>query len=177
MNLLKNLSLNRINKKKFIVFIEIPEGSKKKYELDKETGFLILDRFLTTSFRYPANYGFIPFTYCEDKDPLDVFVLSQEVLDPMVLVECRAIGVIKMIDNGELDEKIIAVPIADLSTANYNDMEDIPSYCISEIKHFLSHYKDLENKKVLIKKIDSKNEAELTIENSLLKYKELKSHS
>ncbi|MFR0367788.1 inorganic diphosphatase [Candidatus Phytoplasma palmae] len=177
MNLLKNLSSKRINKKKFIVCVEIPKGSKKKYELDKETGFLILDRFLTTSFCYPANYGFIPFTYCEDKDPLDVFILSQEVLDPMVLVECRAIAVIQMIDNNELDEKIIAVPIADLSTINYNNVKDIPSYLISEIKHFLLHYKDLENKKVVIKKIDSAEEAELTIERSLIKYKELHSHS
>jgi inorganic pyrophosphatase len=173
MKILKNLSLSRIKEEKFITLIEIPKGSKKKYEIDKETGFLILDRFLSTSFHYPFNYGFIPFTLCEDKDPLDVLVLSQDVIDPMILVECRPIGIIQMIDNNEMDEKIIAVPINDLLMDSFQDINDISSSLLSEIKHFFMHYKDLEkNKNVIIEKIENKNKAMQTIKKALIKYKE-----
>ncbi|MDV3196267.1 MAG: inorganic diphosphatase [Candidatus Phytoplasma stylosanthis] len=174
MVLLNNISSDRINENSFLVMIEISKGSRKKYELDKETCLLKLDRILRTSFVYPSNYGFIPLTYCEDKDPLDVFVLSQEILDPMVLVQCRPIGVIEIIDNGEIDNKIIAVPIFDSSMQNYQDITDIPFCLLEEIKHFLIHYKDLENKKVLIKKIEDKNKSLIIIKESLSKYKKLK---
>ncbi|TVY12386.1 inorganic diphosphatase [Candidatus Phytoplasma pini] len=173
MNVFQNIESDTINENQFLVMIEIPQGSKKKYEIDKKTGLLMLDRFLTTSFRYPANYGFIPLTYCDDKDPLDVFVLSQEILDPMILVKCRPIGVIKMIDNGELDEKIIAVIKNDVSMMSYKTVKDLPTSLISEIKHFLMHYKDLENKKVLIEKIEGSEAAFSAIKKALFKYKEL----
>lgn len=146
----------------------------KKYEIDKETGFLKLDRILNTSFVYPANYGFIPLTHCEDNDPLDVFVLSQEILEPMVIVQCRPIGVIKMIDNGELDEKIISVPIHDHSMEEYQNIEDVPVSLLEEIKHFLSHYKDLEKKTVVIEDIYDKFKAFTVIKNALNKYIKLK---
>jgi inorganic pyrophosphatase len=174
MNFLQNVSLDRVMENDFLVFIEISKGSKKKYEIDKETGFLKLDRILNTSFVYPANYGFIPLTHCEDNDPLDVFVLSQEILEPMVIVQCRPIGVIKMIDNGELDEKIISVPIHDRSMEKYQNIKDIPVSLLEEIKHFLSHYKDLEKKTVVIEDIYDKFQAFTVIKNALNKYKELK---
>ncbi|WCA22496.1 inorganic diphosphatase [Candidatus Phytoplasma oryzae] len=173
MKIMKNINSNRISENKFLVFIEISKGSRNKYELDKETGFLILDRFLSTSFRYPANYGFIPLTYCDDNDPLDVFVLSKEVLDPMILVECRPIGVIRMIDNGELDEKIIAVPVNDILMRSYKDIIDIPTAFLLEIEHFLTHYKDLEEKKVFIEKIENQEKAFLIIKKCISKYKRI----
>ena len=109
----------RLSPESFIAIIEIPKGSKKKYELDKQTGLLILDRILYTSTHYPANYGFIPRTYSDDKDPLDVLVLCQESLDPLTMVRCYPIGVIKMEDNNESDEKIIAIPEKDPSWSGY----------------------------------------------------------
>ncbi|MDO8167949.1 inorganic diphosphatase [Candidatus Phytoplasma melaleucae] len=167
---LQNINLNRFSDEKVIAFIEIPGGSKKKYEMDKETGYLFLDRYLKTSFRYPVNYGFIPLTLCDDNDPLDIFVLSQEALDPMVLVECYPIGIIKMIDNNELDDKIIAVPTKDFIMEKYRNINDLPSPLLSEIKHFLLHYKDLENKNVIIKEILDKAEALLAVKTALNKY-------
>ncbi|WP_153369368.1 inorganic diphosphatase [Candidatus Phytoplasma sacchari] len=172
MQIFHNINPSRISENKFLVFVEISRGSQNKYELDKETGFLILDRFLSTSFRYPANYGFIPLTYCDDKDPLDVFILSKDILDPMVLVECRPIGVIRMIDNNELDEKIIAVPINDSYMNCYQDIIDIPLSVLSEFQHFLTHYKDLDQKKVIVERIENKSKALLTIKKSLSDYKE-----
>lgn len=173
MHFLNKININRISKHKFLVFIEISKGSKKKYEVDKETGFLMVDRFLTTSFCYPANYGFIPLTHCDDNDPLDVFVLSQEILEPMTLIECRPLGVIRMIDNNELDEKIIAAPICDLSMELYQNINDLPSSLIAEIEHFLLHYKDLEQKKVFIEKIEDVQKAYMTIERSLAQYQKI----
>ncbi|QTX03085.1 inorganic pyrophosphatase [Candidatus Phytoplasma luffae] len=173
---LDNIDSKRITPNDFIVLIEIPQGSNKKNEIDKETGLLKLDRFLKSSFVYPANYGFIPLTYCDDKDPLDVFVLSQEVLDPFVLVQCRPIGVVKMIDDGELDEKIIAVPIKDSSMQSYQDIINLPTSILEKIKHFLLYYKDLENKSVVIEGIEGKSQAFETIKNALNKYLKLKNN-
>ncbi|CCP88248.1 inorganic diphosphatase [Candidatus Phytoplasma solani] len=170
MNILHNINPKRITKEEFIVVIEIPQGSKKKYEIDKETGMLLLDRFLTTSFRYPANYGFIPLTHCDDNDPLDVLVLTQESLTPLTLVKCRPLGVIKMIDNYELDEKILAVPVADISCQNWYDLPDIPVSLLDEIKHFFQNYKALEKKSVIIENIKGKQEAFQAIEKSILTY-------
>ncbi|WAN63602.1 inorganic diphosphatase [Candidatus Phytoplasma rubi] len=174
MNFLQNVSPDRVIENDFLVFIEISKGSKKKYEIDKETGFLKLDRILNTSFVYPSNYGFIPLTHCEDNDSLDVFVLSQEILEPMVIVQCRPIGVIKMIDNGKLDEKIISVPIHDHSMEKYQNIEDVPVSILEEIKHFLSHYKDLEKKTVVIEDIFDKFKAFTVIKNAINKYIKLK---
>ena len=122
MNIWHDIDSNRINEEKFIACIEISKNSKMKYELDKETGRLILDRVLFTSTHYPANYGFIPKTYAEDKDPLDVLVICQEEILPLCLVNCIPIGVIKMVDNNFNDEKIIAVPINDPSYCNYKSI-------------------------------------------------------
>ena len=112
-NVWHNINPERIKKDDFLAVIEIRKGGKNKYELDKETGMIILDRVLYTSTHYPANYGFIPRTYADDGDPLDVLVLCQEIIDPLVLVRCYPIGVLKMIDGGKVDEKIIAIPFSD----------------------------------------------------------------
>ena len=146
MNIWHDINSNRITQDKFVACIEISKNSKMKYELDKETGRLILDRVLFTSTHYPANYGFIPKTYAGDNDPLDVLVLCQSEIIPLCLVECRAIGVIKMIDNDMVDEKIIAVPINDPTWNSYNDISELPEHIFDEIRHFFKVYKELENK-------------------------------
>ncbi len=125
----------------------ISKGGKNKYELDKETGMLKLDRVLFTSTHYPANYGFIPRTYADDGDPLDVLVLCSETILPMTLVECKPIGVLNMIDNNSKDEKIIAVPINDPNYNTYNDISDLPKHRFDEIRHFFQVYKTLEDDK------------------------------
>jgi inorganic pyrophosphatase len=131
--------------------IEIPKGSKAKYELDKETGMLKLDRVLFASVHYPANYGFIPRTLGEDHDPLDILVLSQIDAQPLCIVTARVIGVMRMLDNGEGDDKILAVAADDVSVNDYGDIADLPSYFQSELKHFFEEYKALEsNKQVLV---------------------------
>ena len=118
MNILHDIDPKRISPNDFIAVVEIPKGSKNKYELDKETGLIILDRVLYTSTHYPANYGFIPLTFADDLDPLDVVVLCSEPLDPLTLVRCYPVGVIKMLDNGRSDEKIIAIPFSDPTASN-----------------------------------------------------------
>ncbi len=128
------------------------KGSKKKYELDKETGLIILDRILYTSTHYPANYGFIPRTLGDDKDPLDVLVICSEEIEPMSLVRCYPIGVMYMRDNGDMDEKIIAIPYNDPTYNYYTDIEQLlPEHIFEEIQHFFSVYKDLENKETDVK--------------------------
>ncbi|WP_341266826.1 inorganic diphosphatase [Candidatus Phytoplasma fraxini] len=173
MNCLKKINLKRITENDFLVLIEISKGSNKKFELDKETGLLSLDRILNTSFVYPANYGFIPLTHSDDNDPLDVFVLSQEVLEPMVLVRCRPIGVIKMMDDGELDEKILAVPIKDSFMMECQDIKHISNSILKQIEHFLIHYKDLEQKKVVIEGIYGKFQSLSVIRKCLDKYQQI----
>ena len=130
----------------FTAVIEISAGSKKKYELDKKTGLLRLDRILYTSTHYPANYGFIPRTYADDGDPLDVLVFCSETLDPMVEVDCYPIGTMRMIDGDAIDDKIIAVPFQDPTWSFYKDISEIPPHCASEISHFFEIYKALEHK-------------------------------
>jgi inorganic pyrophosphatase len=130
--------------------IEISKGSRAKYELDKETGLLKLDRVLRSAVFYPANYGFIPKTYCDDGDPLDILVLSSENILPMTLVEAKVIGAMKMIDGGEGDDKLIAVLTDDMSVAHFNDISELPEYTLKEIRQFFAEYKALENKKVEI---------------------------
>ena len=159
MNPWHDFSAERITENKFISVIEIPKGSKNKYELDKESGMLRLDRILYTSTHYPANYGFIPRTLSEDNDPLDVLVLCQETLEPLSLVECYPIGMITMIDDNESDEKIIAIPFNDPFLNSYHDISELPQHQFQEIKHFFEIYKYLENKTTRVDNIYGKNEA------------------
>ena len=173
MNIWHDLGEERITKDEFIACIEIPKGSKKKYELDKETGLIILDRILYTSTHYPANYGFIPRTYSQDNDPLDVLVLCNESFDPLVLVRCAPIGVVKMIDGNECDEKIISVCVNDPSMNCYKDIKDLPPHLFAEIKHFFSVYKTLENKETVVTEICGSDEAKEVIEDSINTYKKL----
>lgn len=150
MNIWHDINRDRIKHNAFDVVIEISKGSKMKYELDKETGMLKLDRVLHTSTHYPANYGFIPLTYAEDNDPLDALVLCAEQIEPMTLVHCYPIGVISMLDNGAPDHKIIAIPFGDPTYNSYTDISELPSHIFEEIKHFFRVYKTLENKETVV---------------------------
>jgi len=134
----------------FPAVIEVPRGSKNKYELDKETGLLRLDRVLYSAVHYPANYGFIPRTFCDDGDPLDVLVLGQEPVYPLTIVEARAIGVMRMRDDKGLDDKILAVSVRDPAVADYRDRSELPSHTEREIRRFFQDYKVLESKTVEI---------------------------
>lgn len=156
---LNNISDERIKEDNFLAFIEIPKGSKNKYEMDKETGLIKLDRVLSTSVQYPANYGFIPRTLAEDKDPLDVLVLCQETLPVACLVEVRPIGVMEMVDDGKVDEKIIAVAVKDMVYSSYKDIKDLPEHIILEIEHFFNIYKTFEDKVTKINGFKSAKEA------------------
>ncbi len=152
-NIWHSIDPERIKPDDFISVIEIPKGSKNKYELDKETGLIMLDRILYTSTHYPANYGFIPRTYADDFDPLDVLVLCSESLDPLTLVRCYPIGVIKMLDNGRADEKIICVPFSDPTYNGYKSIFDLPKHVYDEMSHFFSVYKALENKDTAVDEV------------------------
>lgn len=158
-NIWHDISPKRINPEDFICVIEIPKGSKKKYELDKETGLIILDRILYTSTHYPANYGFIPRTFGDDGDPLDVLLLCAEPLEPLTLVRAYPIGVISMIDNGRNDEKIIAIPFNDPNYNMYTDMDQLPKHIFDEMKHFFSVYKTLENKTTAVDEVRARKDA------------------
>ena len=154
-----DISPKRINPEDFIAVIEISKGSKRKYELDKETGFLILDRILYTSTHYPANYGFIPRTYGDDGDPLDVVVICSEEIDPMTLVRCYPIGVITMKDGGKLDEKIISIPFNDPNYNVYKDINELPAHIFEEMRHFFSVYKNLEGKETVVDEVQNRERA------------------
>ena len=171
MNIWHDINEERIKKDDFISVVEITKGGKNKYELDKETGMLRLDRVLYTSTHYPANYGFIPRTYAEDNDPLDVLVLCEENIDPMTLVECYPIGVLIMIDNEQRDEKIIAVAKKDPFLNVYQDIKDIPAHISSEIKHFFEVYTQLEHRETVVEEILGRKEAEEIIEKSIENYR------
>ena len=146
MNIWHDLDSKRVSKDSFIACIEISKGSKKKYELDKETGLIALDRVLRTATHYPCSYGLIPLTLSEDNDPLDVMVICSETLDPNTLVKCRPVGLIEMIDKGEKDEKIIAVAVDDPYVNHYQEIDDVPRVMIDEIEHFLKVYKNTTDK-------------------------------
>lgn len=171
MNIWHDIDQNRITKSRFEALIEIPKGCKSKYELDKTTGMLRLDRVLYTSTVYPANYGFIPKTLAEDGDPLDVLVLCTDPIYPMTLVTCMPIGVILMTDDGEKDEKIIAVPVNDPMYKDYMDIDELPSHIFDEMMHFFEVYKVLEHKVTAVKKICHKAEAQKIIERCIDNYK------
>lgn len=171
MNIWHDISGDRISKEKFVAVIEIPKGCKNKYELDKETGRLKLDRVLYTATHYPANYGFIPRTYADDNDPLDVLVLCQEDIAPLTLVECYPIGVLIMVDGDERDEKIIAVAEKDPFLNVYKDITELPSHISTEIKHFFEVYKQLEDKKTEVEQFLGREDAEKIIEYAIENYK------
>jgi len=158
----------------FPVVIEVPRGSKNKYELDKETGFLRLDRVLYSAVHYPANYGFIPRSFCDDGDPLDALVLGQEPVYPLTVVEARAIGVMRMRDDKGLDDKILAVNISDPAVSEYMDRVELPSHTEREIKRFFQDYKQLEHKTVEIDDFLGPTEALVIIREALELYRRLR---
>ena len=172
MNIWHDINGERITKEKFVSVIEIQKNGRNKYELDKETGMLKLDRVLYTATHYPANYGFIPRTYAGDGDPLDVVLLCHEEITPLTLVESYPIGVLKMIDNGEEDEKVIAIPVNDPYLNMYKNITDLPAQSLDEIMHFFEVYKQLEGKKTSVDKMLGRQEAEEIIQNCINNYKE-----
>lgn len=172
MNIWHDIDSKRITKDKFTAVIEIPKGNKNKYELDKETGLLKLDRVLYTATHYPTNYGFIPKTYADDNDPLDVLVLCEESILPLTLVDCYPIGILNMIDGEENDEKIIAIPVNEPTLSIYKDISELPVHIFEQMKHFFEVYKVLENKKTAIHKIAGVEEAKKCIEKCQASYKE-----
>lgn len=172
MNIWHDIDSSRISADDFMVVIEIPKGSKAKYELDKQTGLLELDRILYTSTHYPANYGFIPRTFADDYDPLDVLVLCSETIYPMTLIRCYPIGVITMLDNGRNDEKIIAIPFNDPTYNSYKDISQLPAHIFDEMTHFFSVYKALENKETAVDEINGVEAAKVIIQNAIDSYKD-----
>lgn len=172
MNIWHDISSERIKPEQFTAVIEIEKGSKTKYELDKETGMLMIDRILSTSVQYPAAYGFIPKTLSEDGDPLDVVVLCSERIRPMSLVTCYPVAVLKMIDNGEHDEKIIAVVKSDKLYNEFTRLEQLPQHNINEMVHFFQVYKDLEGKKTSIEAVENEAMARQVILESIERYNE-----
>ena len=169
-NIWHDVSPKRISPEDFLCVIEISKGSKNKYELDKETGFLILDRILYTSTHYPANYGFIPRTYGDDGDPLDILLLCSEPIEPLTLVRAYPIGVISMIDNGRNDEKIIAIPFNDPNYNHYKDIDDLPGHIFDEMRHFFSVYKNLENKTTAVNEVQNREAAVKVISDAIEHY-------
>ena len=170
MNIWHDIAPERITKDSFYAVIEIQKGGKVKYELDKETGLILMYRILYTSTHYPANYGFIPRTYAQDKDPLDVLVLCSEQIISMSLVQCYPIGVISMVDGGDSDEKIIAIPFGDPMHNGYKDISDLPKHIFDEMSHFFSVYKALENKVTAIENIEGRDAAVRIIQDCIDEY-------
>ena len=169
-NIWHDIHPSRIKPEDFVCVIEIPKGSKKKYELDKETGLIILDRILYTSTHYPANYGFIPRTYGDDGDPLDVLLLCSEPLEPMCCVRAYPIGVINMIDSGHNDEKIVAIPFNDPNYNMYRDITDLPRHIFDEMRHFFTVYKNLENKATAVDEVTPRANAIKVMEEAIDRY-------
>lgn len=154
----------------FYSLIEIPKGEKVKYELDKRTGLLKVDRVLYSSVMYPANYGFIPQTLGDDDDPLDVLVLMQEAVIPLSIVRARPIGMMTMIDQGQNDEKIIAIALDDPEYTNYAHINQLPAHRLHELRRFFSDYKKLEHKEVSVRDFLGPGEAMATIQESIGNY-------
>jgi len=170
MNIWHNVNPDRIKPNDYLGVIEISEGSKTKYELDKETGALILDRVLYTSTIYPANYGFIPRTFADDSDPLDILVLCSERIQPMALVRCYPIGAIIMTDGDSRDEKIISIPFNDPLYNVYHDINELPPHLFEEMTHFFSVYKMLEHKETAVSEVVGRDEAVKFVEQAIEHY-------
>ncbi len=158
----------------FNALVEIPMGSSVKYELDKHTGLLRLDRVLYSAVYYPANYGFIPQTYAEDEDPLDVLVLCQEAVAPMTLVTARAIGLMTMVDSGKRDHKILAVAVGDPEFNSFREAAELPSHRLAMLRRFFQDYKFLEGKSVEVDEFQPSELALPIIEDSLQRYSQLR---
>lgn len=172
-NIWHDVSPERIKPDDFLCVIEIPKGSRKKYELDKETGYIILDRVLYTSTHYPANYGFIPRTYGDDNDPLDVLLICAEDLEPLTLVRAYPIGVIAMVDGGSRDEKIIAIPYSDPNYNMYKSIDELPKHLFDEMRHFFAVYKNLEEKETAVEEVANADAAIKIIEEAIVRYNEV----
>lgn len=170
MNIWHDMSPENVTPKSFYAVIEITKGSKIKYELDKKSGLLRLDRILYTSTHYPANYGFIPRTYGDDNDPLDVLLVCSEPIEPMTLVRAYPIGVISMIDNGRNDEKIIAIPFNDPNYNMYTDIDQLPPHVFEEMRHFFTVYKNLEHKETAVNEVSGKSSAVEVIKQAIDNY-------
>lgn len=170
MNIWHDVAPERIKKDDFLCYIEIAKGSKSKYELDKETGCLCLDRVLYTSTVYPANYGFIPRTLADDGDPLDALVLCSEPIIPAAIVRCYPIGIINMTDEGAGDEKIIAIPFREPTYNGYTEISQLPKHIFEEMMHFFDVYKALEGKRTAVEKIMGREQAMEVIERSIINY-------
>ena len=173
MNVWHDIDPAEITPTDFTAVIEIPKGSNCKYELDKKNGMRRLDRVLYTATHYPANYGFIPRTYADDGDPLDVLVLCAEPIYPMTLVQVYPIGCMRMYDGGKLDDKIIAVPFSDPSYHGIKSIDELPAHIFDEIMHFFTVYKQLENKQTAVKELFDRKEAEEIIKMCIDQYTRL----
>ena len=173
MNIWHDIPAEEITPNNFSAVIEISKGSRCKYELDKKTGMLRLDRVLYTATHYPANYGFIPRTYADDGDPLDVLVICSEQIIPMTLVQVYPIGAMRMIDGGKLDDKIIAIPFSDPTYKDIRSINELPSHIFDEIMHFFTVYKQLENKQTAVKSLFDASEAVEMIRNAIIDYNNL----
>ena len=158
----------------FPAVIEIPKGSTNKYELDKETGLLRLDRVLYSAVHYPADYGFVPQTFCDDGDPLDVLVLGQEPVYPLTIVEARAIGVMRMRDDKGIDDKIISISVRDPAFADYTDHAQLPAHVLRQMRRFFEDYKVLERKQVVIEGLLGPAQALDIIRDALEMYRKLR---
>jgi inorganic pyrophosphatase len=158
----------------FPVIIEIPKGSTNKYEMDKETGLLRLDRVLHSAVYYPADYGFIPRTYCDDDDPLDALVLGQEAVYPLTIVQARAIGVMRMRDEKGIDDKIVAVSVHDPAFAEYTDKGQLPTHVLRQVRRFFEDYKALEQKQVVVDELQGPGDAVRIIAEALELYRRLR---
>ena len=172
MNIWHDIDPAEITPEKFTGVIEIPKGSKCKYEMDKKTGICRLDRILYTATHYPANYGFIPRTFADDGDPLDVLVLCARPIQPLTLVRVYPIGVMRMLDGGKMDDKIIAVPVSDPTYLGIDSIDHLPPHIFDEIMHFFSVYKQLENKETAVKSLFGREKAEQIIQEAIACYKE-----
>ena len=169
-NIWHDMPQSRIHADDFMVVIEIEKGSMNKYELDKETGMLCLDRILHTSTHYPANYGFIPRTYADDGDPLDVLVICSQKMIPMSTVRCYPVGVMSMIDGGRMDDKIIAIPFNDPNYNQIKTMAQLPKHLFDEMRHFFAVYKSLEGKTTAVKEVGDEIEARRIVQQAIDDY-------
>ena len=167
-----DISIGEAAPEKVNAIIEIPNGSRAKYELEKESGMLKLDRVLFSSVHYPANYGFLPKTLCDDNDPLDILVMSQIDIQPLCMVEAKVIGVMHMVDDQEIDDKIISVAANDPSVSHFNNISELPQHLINELQNFFEEYKKLEKKDVKVKEFQDRKKALQIIEESIKMYEE-----